>query len=90
MEGMTALLHGDVLSRECVWSLDRGEGCGKAAKSEVTQGKQKESCFFLGPSAGTCTKGSTEAFENTRECFFTAFVDTWLLLKVRLFNKFLD
>ena len=67
MEGTKGLLNGEVLSGEGIWSLDRGGGCGKAAKSEVTQGKQMESCFFLGPSTGTHTEGSTEAFENTKE-----------------------
>lgn len=48
MEGMTALLHGDVLSRECIWSLDRGEGCGESCKIRSDTGQAKGELLFLG------------------------------------------
>ena len=67
MEGTKGLLNGEVLSGEGIWSLDRGGGCGKAAKSEVTQGKQMESCFFLGPSTGTHTEGAQRHLKTPKK-----------------------
>jgi len=67
MQGSKGLLCQEVLSGEGTQSLGGGGGCGKAAKSEVTQGKQMVSCFFWGPSPGTRTGGGTEVLESTEE-----------------------